>query len=101
MDRRVFQPEPGSGAHRRSALGLSTAVLLAGGLGLASLNGGLGRWWSVVLLALLGAFYLYVRLKRRTSSEPEPPAARPRRRRSFPAAPPEQKGPPETEAGTP
>lgn len=90
MDRRVFQPEPGSGAHRRSALGLSTAVLLAGGLALAYLNGGLGRWWSVALLALLAAFYLYVRLKRRTSPEPEPPAVQPRKRRHhFPAAPPE------------
>lgn len=90
MDRRVFQPEPGSEAHRRSALGLSTAVLLAGGLALAYLNGGLGRWWSVALLALLAAFYLYVRLKRRTSPEPESPAVQPRKRRHyFPAAPPE------------
>jgi len=91
MDRRVFQPEPGSGGvHRRSALSLSTAVLLAGGLALAYLSGGLGRWWSVALLALLAAFYLYVRLKRRTSPEPESPAVQPRkRRRLFPAAPPE------------
>ena len=98
MDRRVFQPQTTNGkAHRRTAIRMATAVLLAGALALWHLRGGgppLDRNEGMfLLLALLTAGYLYARarLKRSQSGLREMPLAakRPAPRVKFPAAPPE------------
>lgn len=92
MDRRVFQPETSGGrVHRRNALVLAGAVLLAGALGLVFLSGGLRHLWGAVAFGALLTVYLYARLRlgRAKPSSSEKPTARPRRRGRFPALPPE------------
>ena len=98
MDRRVFQPQTTNGrAHRRMALRMAAAVLLAGGLALWHLRGGglaLDRNQGMfLLLALLTVGYLYARARLKRSQDSlqgTPPAAkRPAPRVKFPAAPPE------------
>jgi hypothetical protein len=99
MDRRIFQPPPTGGqAHRRTALRMASAVLLAGGLALWHLRGGgLGldkNQGMFLLLALLTAGYLYARarLKRaqRAGRRDQTPIRRPAPRVKFPAAPPDE-----------
>jgi hypothetical protein len=101
MDRRVFQPEPtNSKTHRRNALRMAAAMLLAGLLALGYLHGDVlglvgGRQGaSLIGLALLTVLYLSLRLKlkrtqRPASSVETTPTVTRRRRVHFPAAPPE------------
>ena len=100
MDRRVFQPEPtNSKTHRRNALRMAAAMLLAGLLALGYLRGDVlglvgGRQGaSLIGLGLLTVLYLSLRLKMKRPRQPDVPteATRPTRRRRvhFPAAPPE------------
>ena len=96
MDRRVFQPETTNGKmHRRTALRMATAVLLAGGMALWHVRGGgLGRNEGMaLLLAALTAGYLYARARlkqsQKTLRRERTETRRPARRVRFPAAPPE------------
>ncbi len=99
MDRRVFQPPTtNSKTHRRNALRMAAAMLLAGVCALGYLHGDLfglvgGRqgasWLGLVLLTVA---YLSLRLKLKRAQRPQSPTEETgptRRRVRFPAEPPE------------
>lgn len=99
MDRRVFQPPTtNSKTHRRNALRMAAAMLLAGICALGYLRGDLwglvgGKQGATLLgMALLTIAYLFLRLKLKRAQRPELPsetARSPRPRIRFPAEPPE------------